>query len=376
MKIEILTSNIKEGINNIERLTKKSPSLQVLDNTLLETDKNFLKLISTNLETSMIWWVLAKVVQEGKVAVPASFLNNLINLLREDKIKLRSENKNLILETKNQITQIRGIDPEEFPIIPKIEQKDPIEIGGEKLNQGLSQVVDVPSPSQIRPEISGIYFSFKKDEIKIVGTDSFRLAEKTISLEQKLRKEGQFILPQSSGRELINILAQKTGEVKIYFDPNQVLFEWYKEETSHPHIHLLSRLIEGEYPNYQEIIPKKYTAQIVLDREDFLNQIKEAGLFSGKISEVKLTPIPKENKIKIFAQSPEVGENEAYLAAKIEGEGEIPEVSFNYRFLVDGLHNIKSSEVILRLSDEEGPGVLKPVGDPSYIYILMPIKAS
>lgn len=376
MEIELLTQNLKEGINNVERLTKKSPTLQVLDNTLLEADKNFLKLISTNLETSMIWWVLSKVDQEGRVAVPATFLNNLINLIKDNKIKLRSENKNLILETISQTTQIQGIDPEEFPIIPQVEKKDPIEIEGEQLEQGLSQVVEVPSPSQVRPEISGIYFSFRKDKIKIVGTDSFRLAEKTISLEKKLKKEGQFILPQASGRELVNVLSQKAGPLKIYFDGAQVLFEWSGQEISHPHIHLLSRLIEGEYPNYQEIIPKKYTAQIVLKREDFLNQIKEAGLFSGKISEVKLTPIPKSKKIKIFAQSPEVGKNEAYLSAKIESQGEVPEVSFNYRFLADGLQNIKSSEVILRLSDEEGPGVLKPVGDLSYLYILMPIKAS
>ncbi len=376
MEIELLTQNLKEGINNVERLTKKSPTLQVLDNTLLEADKNFLKLISTNLETSMIWWVLSKVNREGRVAVPATFLNNLINLIKDNKVKLRSENKNLILEMANQTTQIQGIDPEEFPIIPQIEKKDPIEIEGEQLEQGLSQVVEVPSPSQVRPEISGIYFSFKKDKIKIVGTDSFRLAEKTISLEKKLKKEGQFILPQASGRELVNVLSQKPGPLKIYFEPSQVLFEWPGQEISYPHIHLLSRLIEGEYPNYQEIIPKKYTAQITLKREDFLTQIKEAGLFSGKISEVKLTPIAKSKKIKIFAQSPEVGKNEAYLTAKIESQGEVPEVSFNYRFLVDGLQNIKSSEVILKLSDGEGPGVLRPVGDLSYLYILMPIKAS
>jgi len=198
MELEILTQNIKEGINNIERLTKKSLTLQVLDNALLETDKNLLKMTSTNLEASMVGWVLAKVNQEGKVAVPASFLSNLINFIKEEKIKLRSENKNLILETENQKTQIQGIDPEEFPIIPKIGEKEPIEVEGGVLNQGLEQVVDVPSPSQIRPEISGIYFSFKKDKIKIVGTDSFRLAEKTISLEQKLKKEGEFILPQPS----------------------------------------------------------------------------------------------------------------------------------------------------------------------------------
>jgi len=376
MELEILTQNLKEGLRNVERLTKKTPTLQVLDNILCQTEKNFLRLTSTNLETSLVWWVLAKVTKEGKVAVPGSFLNNLVSLIKSERIKLKSEEKSLVLETENQETKINGIDPEEFPIIPKIEKSEPFEIEGSILEEGISQVVEIPSPSQVRPEISGIYFLLKKDKVKIVSTDSFRLAEKTIVLSQKLKKEGQFILPQASGRELLNILSQKKGKLKIYFESNQVLFEWLTEETSHPQVHLLSRLVEGEYPNYQEIIPKKYTAQILLKKEDFLNQIKKAGLFSGKVSEVKLSPLIKEKKLKIFAQTPELGENQAYLSAKIEAEREIPEISFNYKFLVDGLNNIKSSEVTLGLSGEEGPGVLKPVGDPSYLYILMPIKAS
>lgn len=376
MEIEILTSNLKEAINNIERLTKKSLFLPILNNILLETDKNFLKLTSTNLETTLIWWILVKISKEGKLIIPASFFNNLINLIKEDKIKLKSEDKNLIIQTKNQINQIQGISPEEFPVIPKIEKKEPIEINGEILKEGLTQVIDIPLLSQVKPEISGIYFSFKKETIKIVSTDSFRLAEKTINLTQKLKKEGNFILPQGSSRELLNILTQKSGKVNIYFESGQVLFEWLSEEISHPLIYLLSSLITGEYPEYQDIIPKKYTTQIILDRDNFKNQIKEAGIFSGKISEVKLSSLPKENKIKVFSQSPEIGKSESYLAAKIEGEQKDFNISFNYKFLLAGLDNIKSSEVILRLTNQEGPGVLRPVGDQTYLYILMPIKTS
>ena len=376
MKLEILTTNLKKALNNTERLTKKSLSLPVLQNVLLETDKNFLKIISTDLETSIIYWVLAKIEKEGKVIVPASILNNLISLITEDKIILKVENKNLILETKTQNNQIQGIDPEEYPILPKIEEENTITVNGEQLSQGLGQVIGVPNFSQIRPEISGVYFSFKKNTIKIVGTDSFRLAEKTVHLEDKLKKEGSFILPQATGRELLNILTQEPQEVKLYFDPKQIMFEWFSAETSHPYIRLLSRVIEGDYPNYQEIIPKKYTTELILSREDFLLQIKKAGIFSGKVSEVKLTPLLKENKIKIFSQSPELGKNESILEAKINGEESASEASFNYKFLIDGLQNIRSSEVVLKLSNEEGPGVLSGVGDSSYIYILMPIKAN
>ena len=145
-------------------------------------------------------------------------------------------------------------------------------------------------------------------------------------------------------------------------------------ETSHPQAQLVSRLIEGEYPCYQEIIPKKCETQIVLSRSEFLNQIKIAALFSGKISEIKFKVDVKKSGIEIFSQNPDIGEHRSFLAGRVKGEP--LEISFNHRFLTDGLLNVKSSEVIFELSKEEGPAVLKPVGDQSYLYVAMPIKAS
>jgi len=374
MKIEILKDNLKRGLEIVEKIAKKNLTLPVLSNVLLSCEGNFLRLDTTNLETSISWWVLAKIEEGGKIAIPAAFFSNLINLLKEERIYLRSQGKNLILETKNQTTQIQGIDPEEFPIIPKIEKEEIVRISNQKLLEALGQIIEIPSISQIRPEISGIYFSFKKDLLKIVGTDSFRLAEKTIGLKGKIKKEVSFILPQDAVRELINILSREEGYVVIYFSPNQILFENIKEETSHTQVQILSRLIEGEYPKYQEIIPKKYKTQIISKKDDLQNQLKQAGLFSGKISEVKLAVQPEDNRLKIYSESPEIGKNEAYLPVKIKGEA--IEISFNYKFLILGLQNIRSSEVIFELNGEEGPGVLKPVGDESYIYISMPIKLS
>jgi len=205
-----------------------------------------------------------------------------------------------------------------------------------------------------------------------VSTDSFRLAEKSVILKTKSKKDISFIAPQDAIRELMNILGQEDGNTIIYFSQNQILFESEKKEVSHPYVQILSRLIEGEYPNYQEIIPKKYKTQVIVKKDEFENQLKQAGLFSGKISEVKLTVDVKKKKIKIYSESPEIGKNESYMSAKIKGED--MNVSFNYKFLISGLQNIKSSEVILELNGDNGPGVLKPVGDENYIYISMPIK--
>ena len=183
-----------------------------------------------------------------------------------------------------------------------------------------------------------------------------------------------FILPQKPAREIINILGEKDGKVKIYFLPNQTMFEFPMKEAAHPQVQIVSRLIEGEYPNYEEIIPKKFKTHIIVKRDEFLSQIKAASLFSGKINEVKIKISEQEKEVQVFAQDPDIGESQSSIPAKIEGEP--IEVSFNHKFLIDGLSNIKSSEVIFDMSKEEGPCVLKPVGDASYIYVVMPIKST
>lgn len=146
------------------------------------------------------------------------------------------------------------------------------------------------------------------------------------------------------------------------------------KESPHPEVQIISRLIEGEYPNYQDIIPKKFKTQAVLDKEEFLNQIKVASLFSGKVNEVKIKINSSKKEVEISAKNPDVGETSSTIKTKIEGES--IEASFNYKFLVDGLLKIKSSEVSFGLNTKEGPCVLKPVGDASYTYVVMPIKST
>ncbi len=374
MKVEILKENLKNGLSIVEKIVGKNLSLPILDNVLISTEDSFLSLSSTDLETAIKLWILTKIVKKGKVVVPAKFLSSLVALLPNEKIILEEKNQGLYVECKNFKNQVQGFSPEEFPIIPEFKNTDFLEVDNQKFCQGLSQIVDVASPSQSRPEISGIYFMFSKNVIKIVATDSFRLAEKNILLEAPVKKDVSFILPQKPAREIINILSEKNGKLKIYFSPNQTMFEFPMKESPHPEAQVVSRLIEGEYPNYEEIIPKKFKTHIIIKRDEFLSQIKTASLFAGKINEVKITVNMQSKNIEIFAKDPDIGESRSNISAKIEGEE--MEVSFNHKFLIDGLQNIKSSEVVFDMSKEEGPCVLKPVGDPSYIYVVMPIKAT
>lgn len=374
MKIEILKENLKNGLNIIERIIGKNLSLPILDNVLISAEDNYLNLSSTDLETAIKLWILTKITKKGKAVVPAKFVSSFVSLLPNDKIILTEEKQKIFIECKNIKTQIQGQNPEEFPIIPKFDNLEFILTDNKKVCQGLSQIVDIASVSQTRPEISGIYFSFSKNNLKIVATDSFRLAEKTINLENSVAKDFSFIIPQKPAKEIMNILQEKEGNIKIYFSPNQIMFEMPMKEVDHPQVQITSRLIEGEYPNYQDIIPKKFKTKVVLKRDEFLNQIKTASLFSGKINEVKITIKPEEKEVEIFSQSQDIGENRSNILAKIEGDS--MEISFNHKFLIDGLNNIKSSEVIFEFSEKEGPCVLKPVGDTSYLYVVMPIKSA
>ncbi|HDZ54243.1 MAG TPA: DNA polymerase III subunit beta [Candidatus Nealsonbacteria bacterium] len=374
MKVFILKNNFKSGLQIVERVANKNINFPILENVLISTEKNFLILTTTDLETAIKCWILAKIEIEGSVALPAKFLSNYINSLEPDKICLKEEGNFLNIESKNFQTKIKKTTTEDFPLFPSFDEKNSIQINTIPFVEGLKQIIEITSPSQTKPEISGVFLDFSPDTLKLVATDSFRLAEKTLFFEKKEKQKTAFIIPQKTARELVNIFSEKKGKLIIYFTKNQVVFEFLVDEITQPRIQIFSRLIEGDYPNYQEIIPQKHSTQITVPRPTFLNQVKTAGLFCGKINEVKLKINPKQKTIEVFSQSPDLGENKSSFSGEVKGEA--VEVSFNWRFLAEGLSNIKSREVVFELSGEEGPAILKPVDDQSYFYVIMPIKAT
>ena len=376
MITKILKNKLKEGLNIVERIATKSLTLPILNNILLKTEKNFLNLSSTNLEIGIKWWGLAKIEKEGSLVVPTKILSDFLSFLEEGPINLEIKDQILNIETEKYSTKIKGFSPEEFPIIPEVSPVETISISNRFLTNGLKQIVQIPILSSARPEISGIYFNFQKDLIKMVSTDSFRLGEKKIFLKEPLpiQKEYSCILPQRTAKEIVNILGEREGESKIFLSPNQILFESPMAETSHPEIQIFSKLIEGEYPDYQAILPQKFTTQIILNKDEFLNQLRAASLFASKINEIKLKTDAKKGVVEIFSQNPDLGEYQSKIFAKIKGK-EI-EISFNFRFLIDGLLNIETPEISFELNGPEEAAVLKGVEDQSYLYLVMPIKPS
>ncbi len=372
MKLKILQDNLKEGVLIANRIATKSVSLPILKNIHMETEENFLCLSATDLEVGVKWWSLTKVEKEGKTTIPLDIFSSFVNLLpKEEKVDISGKGNDISIKCEDYKTKIKGLDAEDFPIIPQVKEDKEIKIKTTKFFEGLKQVVDIPSNTKVKPEISGVFFQFEGKTLKLAATDSYRLAEKIIFLEEKIKKEFSFILPQKAAKELLNIF-ENESEIKIRFDSNQVLFESEMEETDHPKIQLTSKLIEGEYPDYEAIIPEKTNTQILLQKEEFLNKIKAASLFSGKVNEVTLEISDDADEMKIFSKDNDLGDYETEIKGKVEGED--VKISFNHRFLKDGLSEIRSSEVVLSVSGKSSPGKITPVGNDDFLYVVMPIK--
>jgi len=373
MQIICLQEKLKQALNITERIIGRNLTLPILNNLLLSTEDNKLKISSTNLEIGINCWLIGKIQKKGSITVPAKLISDLVNNLPNKKIELKVKNQQLELRCEKFKAVLKGLAAEDFPIIPKIKDKPIIKIKGHILKNSFSQVVEMVSFSESRPEISGVYMNFDKNTIKLAATDSFRLAEKNIEVKNNQQLKGQsIIIPQRTIQELIRILGEKElstnkqgQEVEVVLSGNQVLFNLEEAQV-------ISRLIEGQYPDYQQIIPDSFQTEVTLSREELINNIKIASLFSGKINNIKLAINSKRSLVEITAKDVDIGENKSQIETKIKGKD--IEIIFNYRYLLDGLNNIFSDKIILGLNTNANPIVIRPVGDDSYTYLVMPIK--
>lgn len=374
MQIICLQENLKKALNITDRIIGRNLTLPILNNLLLSTETQQLKVSSTNLEIGINCWISGKIIKAGSLTIPAKLLSNLVVNLPNKKIELKVKDNQLILKCENFKAQIKGLKAEEFPIIPQIKNQPIVKLSGYILKTALSQVVEMAAFSESRPEISGVYMKFDvstnqtgKNLIQLAATDSFRLAEKNIQeVNLRLTENKSIIIPKRTILELIRILGEEEKEeVSIVLDENQILFDLNN-------VQLISRLIDGQYPDYPQIIPKDFQTQLTVNREELIKNIKIASFFSGKTNEVKLIIQPEKSSMTIFAQDIDLGQNRSQLEAKINGRP--IEISFNYQYLLDGLNNIFSDKVIFSISKESAKTVIRPVGDTSYLYLVMPIK--
>lgn len=377
MKIITLRTNLQKIINLIQRIITKNPKLPILENILIEVENKKIKISATNLELGLNIWLKGKINGEGKVCIPINLISNIINNSKDERIELNTENLNLIIKSDNYSAIIKGYDYNDFPIIPNLntilssikdkEKENILELSIKEIKELISQLENIVTISETHPELSGIYLKFKKNEIEAVATDSIRLGIKKIKIaENNINKN--IILPLISFYELIQILNLKEHEsVKIIINDNQIVFDF-------DNIYFVSRLINGNYPNYEQIIPKEFNIILKLNKQELINQLKLVSLFTSNNNDIKLEILNKENKIKLTSQTQQ-GSSSATINADIEGRG-LEGIIFNYKFILDGLNNIKDkNNVIFKIQNESTPVLIEGVEKDTFNYILMPIKS-
>jgi DNA polymerase-3 subunit beta len=369
MKLIVLKNNLKEGLSAVERAASENANLPILKNVLIKTFNNKIQLSATNLELAITKYISGKIVEEGSITVPLSALLSIVNNTPNERINLEVEHNTLLFKTDNYDATIQGLPEEEFPIIPKLENTTTyLELDTSLFKEGVTKILNTIQISEIRPEISGVLLDFQVTHVKLVGTDSFRLAEKTIAennFKSNFQRGFRIIIPLRTMQEVLRITT--TGPIRMYIDPNQILFK-------NDELEVISRLIDGTYPDYEQIIPKSLETELSLERDHLINAVKLVSTFSSKTNDLKLNFNEGKKTLEVYSANQYLGENKYLIPVKSKGKSF--HTSFNWRYLLDGLKNFESKEILLGVNGDNRPALLKNPADASYFYILMPIKSS
>ena len=365
MKFICTRENLNNGLSVVNHLASHNANLPILNNVLINAKDGIITLATTNLEIGVKVVVRGKIETEGSYTVPARLFSEFISLLPNENVNVELESDGLNVSCKNSQTQIKGISAEDYPLIPDISKDKKVIVDMQTFKEVLGQTVFAATLDDNRPEISGVFFNFKGKDLIVAATDSYRLAEKKIKVEGSI--DQKIIIPLKTLQELSRILANSTEKkIEIYLNENQIAF-------SADNILLTSRLIDGNYPDYEQIIPTEEKTKTKVRVNELVKAIKGAALFcKAGINDIKMTIIPSKNEVVILSTNSGLGENITNISADIEGE-EV-EIVFNYRYLLDGLNNLQSEQVIIKTSNQGAPGVFVPDNKEGYLYIVMPIR--
>ena len=364
MKIECSVEKIKNAVSQVERITGKNLTLPVLNSILLIATGKYLKLRSTNLSLGIEVEIGVKVEREGTVAISGSILNNIFsNVSQNENIYLESIDGNLLIKTKKSQIKLKCIPHEDFPTIPTVIGTS-YEIDSKKLIEGIKSVYYSSSVSDVKPEISSVFIYNDQTSLVFVSTDSFRLAEKKIKIKG-LEETTHILVPFKNIGEILKIFGEFQGIIKVCFNKNQISF-------SSDDVYLTSRIIDGIFPDYRQIIPKNFTTDVVVLKQDLLNALKISNIFSDKFNQVNLKISSKEKIFELSSSNNDIGENKTYLDAVINGEN--IELSFNYKYFLDCFQSITTDSVSIKFSGSAKPIVISPISDPSFTYLIMPMN--
>jgi len=364
MKIECSIDKIKKALISVERITGKNLTLPVLGSVLWVATGKTLKLRATNLNIGIEIEIPAKIEKEGVVAVRGDILSSLFSFLTGDlTVNFELINGNLLVKTKTSTILLKSIPHEDFPTIPMVEG-EVLVLPVQKFIEGIKSVYYSASFSEIKPEIGSVYIYPENDILFFVSTDSFRLAEKKIKIKEKLLFDG-ILIPFKNVVEIIKVFDGLEGDIKITLQKNQISFLI-------DNIYLNSRVVDGNFPDYKQIIPKEPTTKLVVLKQDFLSSLKISNIFSDKFNQVVLTIKPKEKVFEVESKNTDVGENKTLISGALSGED--VSANFNYKYILDCFQSIGGDSLSIELSGNNKPMIIKGVGDPSFMYLVMPMN--
>jgi len=375
MNISVMQENLARGLSTVSRAVSSRATLPVLANVLLKTENAGLKLTTTNLEIGINCWVPGKVSEEGEITVPAKLLTDLVASLPNQRIDLvlSPKDRTLKLTCGNNRSSIKGIEADEFPVVAAIGDTPVSSVDAKVLREALGQVVFAAATDESRPILTGVLTKLNGDRMTLAAADNYRIAVRTLALDKAVNPEITIVVPGRSYVELMRILPDVETPIEITVTPNksQVLFHIEG-------IDLVSRLIEGQFPNYEPVIPASHSSRAVLDREAFLAGTRRASIFARDSANIVKIEIGGDEAtgpgVAITAHAADVGDNADTVDAAIEGSPTA--IAFNARYLTDVLSNLGAEEAALELSGPLAPGVIRGIGKDDYVHVIMPVRTA
>jgi len=383
MKLTCTQENFKKAIYNTERVIGKQATLPILENILIETEKGMLRFSATNLEIGVFLKVGAKIEKEGKITIPAKIISNFVNNLPPgENISVETDDQVLRIKSGNSRASIKGLSAQDFPIIPEFKGSFLFSFSGNDLRENLPKILTCVSLDGTRPELGGVNIILNNKEASLAATDSFRLFEVKCGIKVKkedeyaalLSKTNSIIVPNGTLLEVLRVISQEDQEVEVAVEENQIFFQTDS-------VRIVSRLINGKYPEYKQIIPKEFSTKTIINKEEMLRAVKIGSLFTNSQGgEVIFKLSQKEGKIDVLAQSEERGENNTQIKAEINGPDQ--EIVFNPRYILDGINAISTPQVAFLANSSSSPVVLRMANekenkieiDEKATYVVMPIK--
>lgn len=364
MNIQVTQENLSRALSNVARVAASSRgSLPILSNILIKTTENRLTISATNLEIAITEVIGAKVLREGSITLPAKLVQEYVSSLPKGTVNLELDDHKLKLSCGDYTSTINGTLADDYPVIPQAKDEPIWKVNSGQLKKALSQVVFAASSDDARPILTGVLLHTIETDVYLAATDSYRLSEKKIGSS---KQPMNLLIPGSALNDLQRILSDDEATVYVYGEGEQVAFKVGD-------IELVSRLIEGTYPDYRKLLPNKFDTTAELERSEYVSATKLASLFARESAgSITVSVKPDTKSLHIQSSASQLGENATSLSATVEGDGVI---SLNARFLLDGLQSLDGQQVVMTMNGKLDPCVIRSTDQDDYLHIIMPLKS-